>query len=121
MSDGMGNEAQVRVVAEQIADAAVTRFAQRNPDAFREQSARVEIPAPLKWGGGIFAAVLTLATGAGLLWLVSTVNTMQVTLARMDERMTSGAIRDGRVDDLERRVQVNEDEIARLANSEGQR
>jgi len=116
MSDE-GNAAQIRVVAEQIADAAIVRFTQHNPGLLRDPPAKAEIPAPLKWGAGLFGAVLVLAASSGLLWLVSTVNTMQVTLARMDERMTTGSIKDNRFDDLERRVQTNESKITELMDS----
>lgn len=73
-----------------------------------------EIPAPLKWAGAIIAGLFTAGTATLAFWLVSTVSEMQVTLARMDERMVSGNVQDGRVDDLQRRVQKNEQAIAEL-------
>lgn len=95
-----GNTAQTRVIAEQVADTAITRFAAEHPEL-----RRVEIPAPLKWAGAIIAALFTMGIGAMAVWLVSTVNTMQVTLARMDERMVSQDRSQGsQFDELNRRV-----------------
>jgi hypothetical protein len=66
--------------------------------------AKPEIPAPLKWAGGIIAGLFTAGTATLAFWLVSSVSEMQVTLGRMDERMASGVVRDSRVDALELRV-----------------
>lgn len=46
-----------------------------------------EIPAPLKWAAIIASGVLATAASAGLIWMVTSVSEMSVTLARMDERM----------------------------------
>lgn len=95
-----GNAAQTAVIAEQIVDTAITRFTAQHPE-FR----RAEIPSPLKWAGSIVAALFTMGIGGMAVWLVSTVNTMQVTLARMDERMAGqdrGVI--SQFDELNRRV-----------------
>jgi hypothetical protein len=63
---------------ERIVQEALGQFARTHP--------RLDVPPPLKWAAGI-AAAFTTASVIGLgFWLVSTVNTMQVTLARMDER-----------------------------------
>ena len=97
-----GNAAQTRVVAEQVADAAVTRFAAQHP----ELRQKVEVPPPLKWAAAIIAALFTMGAGAMAVWLVGTVNSMQVTLARMDERQASQTIsQDSRFTDHERRIQ----------------
>lgn len=95
-----GDMAQIRLMGDAIADAAIVRFQSSHPP----HVAKVEVPAPLKWAGGIVAAMLSLAASAGMIWLVTTVNSMQVTLARMDERMVSGSVKDGRVDEMDRRV-----------------
>lgn len=95
-----GNAAQVRAMAEQIADAAITRFVQQHPEA-----RRMEIPAPLKWAGGILAAIGTIAATSGLIWLATTVSTTQITVARMDERLANLADNQQQdIDDLGRRV-----------------
>lgn len=97
-----GNVSQARVVADQVADAAIMRFSQEHP----ELRQKVELPPPLKWAGGIIAALFTMGVGAMAVWLVGTVNSMQVTLARMDERQASQTIsQDGRFTDHERRIQ----------------
>jgi len=99
MSD-TGNAAQTRVIAEQVAEAAITRFHAEHPEL-----RHVPIPSPLKWAAAIVAAVMTAGVSAMALWLVSTVNSMQVTLARMDERMANQDKSLGtQFDDLNRRV-----------------
>lgn len=103
MPDTNGNAAQTRVVSEQIADAMFTRFYQEHPEL---KTSKVEIPPPLKWAGGVIAALFTMGVGAMAVWLVGTVNTMQVTLARMDERQSSqNTSQDSRFTDHERRIQ----------------
>ena len=99
-----GNAEQIRVVADQLADAMVAKINRRTelPDA--------KIPPPLKWAGGIIAGVFATGVGAMALWLVTTVNEMQVTLARMDERMASNTnAQDSQNEDLARRVRKLED------------
>ena len=97
-----GNVSQARVIAEQVADAAVTRFAAEHP----ELRQKVELPPPLKWAAGIVAALFTMGVGAMAVWVVGTVNSMQVTLARIDERQVSQTTsQDDRYTDHERRIQ----------------
>lgn len=100
---GSGNEAQVRLVAEQVVDAALVKVhGNLNPPEAR-------IPTPLRWAAGIVAGLFTAGSAAMALWLVTSVSNMQVTLARMDERLANQndaqlkAIEqlDGRVTDLE--------------------
>ena len=93
---------------EQVADAAITRFAAEHPEL-----RKAEIPPPLKWAGMVVASLFTAGTATLAFWLISTVNEMQVTLARMDERMASGTVKDARFDDLERRVANLEKEQVR--------
>ena len=97
MTDSLGSAAQIRVVSEQVAEAVITKFVAEHP-------LRTEIPAPLKWAGAIAAAVFTGGTLALVFWLVSSVSQMQVTLARLDERMASGSVKDSRFEELDRRV-----------------
>lgn len=95
-----GNAAQTAIIAEQVADTAILRFTQAHPEL-----KRAEIPPPLKWAGAIIAALFTMGIGAMAVWLVSTVNNMQVTLARMDERMSSSATsQTGQYDEVNRRL-----------------
>lgn len=97
-----GNAAQVRIVAEQVADLAADQAVSR---FIAMSSAKSEIPAPLKWAGGIAAAVFTAGVVGMAAWLVSSVGDMQVTLARMDERqMNQGSAQETRFVALENRV-----------------
>ena len=89
---------------EQIADAVIERFVSQHPE-LRQGTIVTEIPPPLKWAGIIGGAVMTAAATAGLFWLVASVSAMQVTLARMDERIASyTSMQETRYVDLERRV-----------------
>jgi hypothetical protein len=106
MPESLGNAAQTRAIVDQAAKAsatlAVTEFIAHHPEIIRP---RPEIPAPLKWAGGITAALLATGVGGTAVWLMTTVNEMQVTLARMDERMSgSGAAQGDRDDDQDRRI-----------------
>lgn len=86
MPDSQGNTEQIRVMAEQIADTAIVRFVNQHPEV-RRGTVVAEIPPPLKWAAIIASAVLTVSASAGLIWMVTSVSEMSVTLARMDERM----------------------------------
>jgi len=112
-----GNTEQVRLVAEQVADAAILRFASRHPEMVKQPA---EIPPPLKWAGIILASVLSISASGGFVWLVTTVNEMQVTLARMDERQ-SGAdnAQIARDAEQDRRITKNEGLLAELTGSGG--
>jgi hypothetical protein len=94
-----GNAAQTRIIAEQVAEAAVVKFAAEHPE-FRQP----KVPEMLKWAGGVIGALLTAGIMALAFWLVTSVSDMQTTLVRLDERIGSGAVKDARFDDLERRV-----------------
>ncbi len=87
MSDSIGDAAQTRAVAEQVAEAAIDLYTRRHPEIITPQ-----IPAPLKWAGGIIAALFTASVAAMAMWLVTSVSEMQVTLARMDERMANSSV-----------------------------
>ncbi len=99
MPDSIGSAAQTRAIAEQVAEAVILKFTSEHPE-----SRPAEIPAPLRWAAGIIAALFTAGVASGMFWLVSTVSDMQVTLARMDERIANGAVKDSRFEDLDRRV-----------------
>lgn len=95
-----GNSAQTRLIADQVADAAIHRFASQHPEV-----RRYEIPPPLKWAATIIAALLATGVGGTAVWLMTTVNEMQVTLARMDERMANSTTsQDSRFDEINRRL-----------------
>lgn len=81
-----GNAAQTRVIAEQVADVAITKFAAEHPE-LRSDSGFSNFQK------GVVAIATTLLVAA-ILWLVSTVNQMQLTLARLDERIAGGSVKD---------------------------
>lgn len=90
--DGDGNAAQVRMVAEQIASA----FAQR---------ARPEVPAPLKWAGGILAAIATALATAFTVWMATTLADTQTRTVRIEEQQRgANALLTQTVAQLDRRV-----------------
>lgn len=64
-----------------------------------------EIPPPLKWAGAIVSALLVMAVAGTGAWLINTVNSMQQTLTRLDERSIS---------DGELRQQINNDTTRRI-------
>jgi len=102
--NSLGDAAQVRVISEQVAEAVITKFVSDHP-------LKADVPAPLKWAAAVVAALFTAGSAALVFWLVSTVSQMQVTLARMDERMASGAIKDSRFEELDRRVSALEGSV----------
>ena len=106
MTGSIGDAAQTRAIVDQAAKAgaslAVTEFVASHPELLVPKP---EIPAPLKWAGGIAAALLATGVGGTAVWLMTTVNQMQVTLARMDERMSGNDTAQGdRDDDQDRRI-----------------
>lgn len=100
----IGDAAQIRLIGETIADAAINKFVSQHPE-LRQNSVVAEIPAPLKWAAIITSAVITMAASGGVVWLVSSVSEMSVTLARMDERMANYTdAQSVRMDQVEARV-----------------
>lgn len=99
----MADTEQVRAIIEQVSETLFYKFEREHP-----VKTEAAIPSPLKWAGAIIAGLFTAGTATLAFWLVSSVSDMQVTLARMDERMASGMVKDARFEDLERRVIVLE-------------
>lgn len=91
-----GNAAQTRIIAEQVAEAAVIKFAAEHPE-IRKDSGFSNFQK-------LLATTVASLMAIALVWIMSTLNSMQVTVARLDERIASGGVKDARVDDLERRV-----------------
>lgn len=94
-----GDAAQTRLIAEQVAEAVILKYESEHP-----RPKETPIPAPLKWAAAIIAVLFTTGIAAMVFWLVSSVSEMQLTLARVDERMTTGSVKDSRFDEIERRV-----------------
>lgn len=95
----LGDAVQTRLIAEQVAEAVILKYEAEHP-----RPKEAPIPPPLKWAATIIAGLFTAGTATLAFWLVSSVSEMQVTLARMDERMTTGSVKDSRFDELERRI-----------------
>ncbi|MCW1431410.1 hypothetical protein [Novosphingobium sp. JCM 18896] len=99
-----GDAAQTRLIVEQVVEASFVTLADRMAERFQPAAKEPPIHPLVKWLVGAIAGLGAAAIiGIGF-WLVSSVSGMQQTLARMDERMVSGAVKDGRVDELDRRV-----------------
>jgi hypothetical protein len=99
MPDSVGSAAQTRLIAEQVAEAVIMKYESEHP---RQREA--EIHPTIKWLVGAIAACGLAALVGGGSWLVSSVSEMQLTLARMDERIANGSVKDARFDELDRRV-----------------
>lgn len=121
-SSDLGIAAQVKAMAQQAANLALQSQNSRLNQvevllqdmniklaaisaASPEKSKTMEVPAPLKWGAAIVSAVITLGVSALFFWLISTVNDMQQTLVRIDERQKAQTEnRDERFTDHDRRI-----------------
>lgn len=110
MSAMDGNELQRRLMLEQVADAAVTKFRLENPELFAERKKESEIPAPLKWAGGILGSAFAAIGAAAFIWGISSISSMQVTLARVEERIAGmDRTQQDRLDRVEVRVAAIEE------------
>lgn len=97
-----GDDAQIRAMLDQMGDAVITRFVAQHPELKKPEA---EIPAPLKWAGGILAALFTAGICGLAFWIVTTLSDVQVTVARMEERMAlQDSNQGGRFAEIERRV-----------------
>lgn len=98
MSDDsdLGNTVQSRVMATQIARAAIAEYVLEHPQTRKDSGFS-------NFQKGVVGVATTLLIAA-ILWLVSTVNQMQLTLVRLDERIAGGSVKDNRYEDLDRRV-----------------
>jgi hypothetical protein len=105
-----GNSEQTRIVAEQVADSAITRFAALQKLGQQQEQS---LPPFVKWFsiaiGGLGSAALV---GLGI-WLVTSVSNMSTTLARMDERQISSA------ENLADRFEKIDERLSRLEQSQG--
>lgn len=85
MPDGLGNSEQVRAIADQVglaaAHRAIREFVSQYPN-FAPPPPKPESPSYVKWGAGIGATLVA----AAILWMANTLNQLQLTVARIDER-----------------------------------
>lgn len=115
MPESLGDAAQTRKIVDQAARAtatlAVSEFIATHPELLAKP--KPEIPAPLKWAGAITATLLATGVGGTAVWLMTTVNEMQVTIARIDERMVSAQqSQDSRFEEINRRLSRLEQQMA---------
>ena len=103
-----GNQAQIRAIAKQLVEAANFELANKPP--------KVEIPAPLKWGAGIIAGIMTVGSAGLLFWMVSTISATQITVMEIKTRqqMTSEQW-ENRFKALEERMTTIEEQTRRNA------
>lgn len=110
----MGDAEQTRIIAEQVAGAAastaIREFVSQHPH-FAPPAAKAEIPAPLKWAGIIASGVMTAAVTSACYWGVTTLNELQLTVTRIDERQQND-MTGKRLDALEKNVADNERRIS---------
>ncbi len=117
----VGDAAQIRLIVEQVVEATIVRLSPPAQASTAESPMKTEIPAPLKWAAGIIASIMSLGMGAMVLWLVTTLNEMQLTVARIDERQQSqvGDV-DGRFAEVNRRIGRLEARNGRTDRGEGE-
>jgi hypothetical protein len=99
-----GNEAQMRIMLDQVAEAAATSMAIKMKAQQVGESRDAATPF-VKWFAAAVAGLgSTALIGLGI-WLVTSVSTMSETLARMDERMKgSDTSMQSEMNELRRRV-----------------
>lgn len=106
----LSNQAQVRIIADQVATAAIELWTRNNPPPPPKQ----EIPAPLKWAAGIASAVITGCVVAMAIWMAATLSQLQQTTTRIDERQRITG------DSTAERLKTIEERLTRL-EAQGQR
>lgn len=103
---GAGNDAQIRVIAEQLVDTAIIKVREK----YEASPAKVEVPPPLKWAGGIIAAMMTAFAILVMTWGVNTLADLKETVTRIDERQRLSG------DSTEKRLASVEGRVSRLEN-----
>lgn len=96
MTDSLANAEMVRAIvaptAQAAASAAIREFVQTHPH-FAPAAPKVEIPAPLKWAAAIVAGLMTMGVGAMTVWGVTTLNDLQITVAKINTRLQTDTTR----------------------------
>lgn len=99
----IGDEAQLQLIADRIGKAAasiaIREFVQTHPHFETPTPSKPETPAYVKWGAGIGATLVA----AAIIWMAATLNQLQITVARIDERQITDTTK-ADVRDLQRRV-----------------
>lgn len=99
----LGDEAQMEIIASRIGKAAATiainDFVTQHPHFAPPPAEKAEMSTLMKWGGGIAATIIA----AAIVWMAATLNSLQITVARMDERQQQD-MTGKRLDAVETRV-----------------
>lgn len=99
----LGDVAQTRAIAEQVgqaaAEIAIRDFVNQHPHFAPPPAEKAEMSTLMKWGGGIAATIIA----AAIVWMAATLNSLQITVARMDERQQQD-MTGKRLDAVETRV-----------------
>lgn len=101
----IANAEQVRAIveptAQAAASAAIREFVANHPNF--PPPAKAEIPPPLKWAAIIISGIMAFVATGAVGWGVKTLNDLQLTVARIDERQQQDTTR-GDITDLQKRV-----------------
>lgn len=102
MTDFVNAEAvrqAIEPMAKAAASAAVREFVSGHPHFGQPEPQKAEMSTLMKWGGGIAATIIA----AAIVWMAATLNNLQLTVARMDERQQQD-MTGKRLDAVETRV-----------------
>lgn len=106
----LSNAETIRAIVEPsakaAASAAIRDFVNQHPH-FAPPTPKAEIPAPIKWAGAIIAAVMTAAVIALSVWVVSTLNELQLTVREISTLQKTDTSK-AEINDLKSRVAVLE-------------
>lgn len=105
MTDFVNAEAvrqAIEPMAKAAASAAVREFVAGHPH-FGAETQKAEMPTLMKWLGGIAATIVA----AAIIWMAATLNSLQLTVTRIDERQQTD-VTGKRLDALEGRVSTLE-------------
>lgn len=107
MTQSLGDAATTRAIAEQVgkasAEIAIRDFVSQHPH-FAPPAPKADAPAYVKWVAGIGATLVA----ASILWMANTLNQLQITVARIDERQINDTTKADLLD-LQKRVAVMAD------------
>lgn len=108
----LANAEQIRAIVEPTAkaaaSAAIRDFVTQHPH-FAPAAPKATIPPSVKWAGIVISALLTTGISGACFWVVSTLNDLQLTVTRIDERQQQDDSK-ARISALEKRVLVLEQE-----------
>lgn len=98
----LANAEQIRAIVEPTAkaaaSAAIREYVNQHPH-FAPTAPKPETPAYVRWGAGIGATLVA----ASIIWMAATLNSLQITVARIDERQITDTTKADLLD-LQKRV-----------------